>query len=466
MKLIASTFLIFMLGFSMNAQVDTVTFSVHGAHEYSFFYSAYTSLFDRLDRPYIYSASMELGVVTFDISDIDNPVPVDTVTVAQLGGLNATNLYIANDRLYASLGGFQGISQSPGMAILNIDDPENLELVGIWFSTDYDQGCAVTHVEGNLAFLGGMDDGVITLDLSDEENPSFVSHILPFVDFPTPPGLFSVPNARGLDYVDPILYVCNDAGGLRAIDMTNPSLPVEVGMYMNTDLDEVAQPAYNNCSVHDNLCFVPVDYCGLDVVDITLPGNMTNAAWYNPWDCNVSNWDGRDGHSNQLVIRADLDLLFMSGADSELLVYDISDPYNAQVVGSYINLGDNIVAWGVDVHGSKIVLSYVNNPLGVPYDSNVGGIQILEWSYEGQSVRESDKIDHIRLYPVPAHGEVNLIVHKRLLGESMSVFNASGQQIERFVVTSDFIQLNVRNYSPGVYELQSSLGHSRRFVVD
>ena len=112
------------------------------------------------------------------------------------------------------------------------------------------------------------------------------------------------------------------------------------------------------------------------------------------------------------------------------------------------------------------MLSYVNNPLGVPYDSNAGGIQILEWSYEGQSVRESDKIDHIRLYPVPAHGEVNLILHKRLLGESMTVFNSSGQQVERFVVTSDQIQLNVSNYSPGVYELQSSLGHSRRFVVD
>ena len=465
MKLIASLFLVF-LSFISTAQIDTVTFATRGSHEYSFFYSSFTSLFDRANRPYIYSASMELGVVTFNISDLDNPIPVDTITVADFGGLNATNLYAANDRLYVSLGGFQGASQAPGFAILNIDDPENLEIIGLWTSTDYDQGSAVTLIEGDYAFLGAMDDGLITLNIADETNPAFVSHILPFVDFPAPPGLFSVPNARGMDYKDPILYVCNDAGGLRAIDMTDPSEPDEIGMYMNTDLDEIAQPAFNNCAIVDNLCYVPVDYCGLDVVDIASSENMSNLAWYNPWDCDVTNWDGRDGHTNQLVIREDLDLLFLSAGDSELLVYDISDPMDAQVVGSYINLGDNIVAWGVDVYGSYVVLSLVNNPIGIPYDSNVGGIQILEWNYEGQSVRESDKINHIRLYPVPASDELNVVLHKRLLGEKITVYNVRGQQVEQISVTSDVLKLNVANYAPGVYEMQSTLGHTRRFLID
>ncbi|MCB0763044.1 MAG: hypothetical protein KDC12_16090, partial [Flavobacteriales bacterium] len=122
--------LLVLMSTGLRSQVDSVLFTERGNHQYSFFYSAFTSVFDRLDRPYVYSASMELGIVCFDVSDLDNPMPVDTLPTSALGNLNATNLWIESNRLYASLGGFQGIAQNPGLAIIDLDDPENLEILG------------------------------------------------------------------------------------------------------------------------------------------------------------------------------------------------------------------------------------------------------------------------------------------------------------------------------------------------
>lgn len=60
-------------------QNNSISFTKLGEFEYSWTYSAYTALFDDASRPYIYTASMELGLVTFDISDPTSPFPTDTI---------------------------------------------------------------------------------------------------------------------------------------------------------------------------------------------------------------------------------------------------------------------------------------------------------------------------------------------------------------------------------------------------
>ncbi len=104
---------------------------------------------------------------------------------------------------------------------------------------------------------------------------------------------------------------------------------------------------------------------------------MESVHWFNPWDCNKTNWNKRAGHTNQLVALGD-SLLIVSGADSEVLVFDIKDRANPVLRGSYANVGDSIVAWGVDAKEDTIVLALVDNPFGTPYISNYGGIQILK----------------------------------------------------------------------------------------
>ena len=108
-----------------NAQsaADTVIFNALGNYNFSFTYSGYTPVIDRLGRPYVYLATKELGLVTFNISTVSNPVPVDTQTVTSLGNLKVTGVIQDNHYLYASLGDFQGTTQNAGLAVFDVTNP-------------------------------------------------------------------------------------------------------------------------------------------------------------------------------------------------------------------------------------------------------------------------------------------------------------------------------------------------------
>lgn len=388
------------------SQTDTIIIEPAGEFEYSWTYSAYTSVFDKQGEPYVYTASMELGLVVFDISDIQNPLPVDTILPAQLNNLKLTNISQFNNYLFGSLGSFQGLTQNAGLVIFNVGDPQNVIIEDQWDSTAFTEGSAIAITDGQFAYLGAMSEGLIILNVSDVNHISYVSDILPDPNFPEIPGPFSIPNARGMALKNAdTLILCYDAGGLRMIDVSDKFNPAEIGMYANASIESTAQSAYNNVVLIDNYAYVPVDYCGLDVVDISSP-TMTNVNWINPWGCTTTNWDGCEGHTNQLVNVGD-SLLFVSGGDSEILVYDISDKANPVLKGEHINILDMEVTWGIDVKQNLIATAMVDNPIGVPYDSDWGGIQLFEWnqSYLNQNTYQQNEIS---IFPIPSDDVVTL----------------------------------------------------------
>lgn len=450
-----------LLGSPALAQVESVSFTEHGSHQYSFFYSSYTSNFDVLDRPYVFSASNELGLICFDINDIDNPTPVDTITTQQLDGLNVSNLHQVDDIVYLALGGFQGfVPQDAGCAAIDVSDPENMEILDVWSSPDYNQGAAIVLPEEDYAYLGAMDSGLLILDISAPGDIQFVSHILPDPNFPQEPGLFSVPNARGMDKDGDILYVCNDAGGMRAIDVQDPANPEEIGLYMNWVLEDIGQPAYNNAVIRDGLLYAAVDYCGWDVIDISDPTNLELVAWYNPWDCDSTNWDGRPGHTNQVNLVDDLDLLFFSAGDSEVLVYEISNPGDAQLVGSYATLNDDVASWGMNVRDDLVAVSYVNNPIGIPYDSSFGGIGILSWQAEiADNVEEAEAT--IRVFPNP--GQDRLYVQSSNPLEWIMICSLDGKTVKEW--DTSLQMLDISDLSSGVYCIRTNLGSTNLIKI-
>ncbi|MFI5173132.1 MAG: LVIVD repeat-containing protein, partial [Chitinophagales bacterium] len=404
-------YLIFTLA-TLAAQTDTVelTYISEFYFENILPYSAFTSEFNKDGNPYVYSACRELGIVTFDISNIDSPFPVDTIPISALHNLNPTNISQHGNYLYCSVGGFEGlVPQKAGLAILDIDDPAAPLVTDVWDSTAFNQGAAIVISDGQFAYLGAMDEGVIILDVSNKSDIKFISSILPDPNFPEVPGLFSVPNARGLCfYSTDKLMVAYDAGGLRMIDISNKAIPLEIGKYVNTGIEDIAQSAYNNVAVVDHYAYVPVDMCGLDVVDIS-DENMENIYWYNPWNCDSSNWVGRPGHTNDIRVIGD-SLLFVSAADSEVLIFDISNREEPKLVGEYANVYDSIAAWSADVTEDYISLALVNNEIyQIPFYSNKGGIAILEWNAIAFSAA-SDLIDerNFHLSPNPVTNVVHL----------------------------------------------------------
>lgn len=441
----------FILLFAGGAFSQNINFQYVSEHEYTWTYSCYEALFDDQDRPYIYTANNELGFMVYDISDINNPMPIDTFMPTTFGGLKVTNISQEGNYIYASLGGFQGIAQRAGMAIFNISDPTNVTVEDSWDSTAFNQGGAIAIVDGDYAYLGGMEKGVIVLDVSDKSNIQYVSDYYPDPNWPHTPGLFSTPNARGMAIKGNELYLCYDAGALRVIDITDKQTLNEIGHYINIELDTTAQPAYNNVVIVDNYAYIAVDYCGIDIVDISSPANPVNAGWVNPWDCNVTNWDGRPGHTNKVLTWANDNILFVSGADTEILAYDISDRENPVEIGSYFAILDSNVTWSVDVKDGYAVMAQVDNPLGVPYDSDWGGIRILQWD-GGPTGIEASEGQQLVVYPNPIDDRAIIKLNQSLSGNGeIRIYDTMGRLCKVDRITGNSYELRKEHYSPGMY---------------
>ena len=134
---------------------DTIIFTALGNYNFNWTYSGYTPLIDRLGRPYVYLATKELGLITFDISNRMKPVPGDSQTVVSLGNLKVT--YVAQDSIYllVALGDFMGTGNA-GLAIFDVSNPVNPVLLDRWDSSAFNHGAATVICQGNYAYLGAM----------------------------------------------------------------------------------------------------------------------------------------------------------------------------------------------------------------------------------------------------------------------------------------------------------------------
>lgn len=443
----------------LEAQIDTVIFTHQGDYlfEHILPYSAYSSKMDADGATYLYAACRELGVVVFDILSINYPYPIDTLPVSAFHNLNPTNISQDGRLLYVSLGGYNLIPQKAGMAIIDVLDPTEPVVLDVWDSIAFDQGAAIAITDGEYAYLGAMDDGLVILDVSDPTDIQFVSSLLPDPNYPELPDIFSVPNVRGMALRDAnTLMLAYDAGGLRMVDITDRSNPVEIGKYADADIEAIAQSAYNNIAIRDNYAFIPVDMCGMLVVDIADP-DMHTVKWLNPWDCDTTNWIGRPGHTNEVCISGEAgsfneDLLFLSAGDIEVLAYDIHDPSDPVLVGTYGEVSDSTVAWSIHVSGNRVGIALIDNSfVGVPYYSDRGGISMLTYTYTLEVGVDDRMPALVQVFPNPVNDFLHIQIPDVLSCNGMFLFKVSGEQVAEYAGDTRIIQVN--DLTPGVYVL-------------
>jgi hypothetical protein len=110
------------------------------------------------------------------------------------------------------------------------------------------------HVEvmGGLAYVADDTSGLRVIDVSDPTSPVEI-------------GLLDTPgDAFDVEVVGDLAYVADDFGGLRVIDVSNPAFPVELGA-----LDTLGY-AYD-VEVVGGLAYVAVRANGLRVIDVSNP---------------------------------------------------------------------------------------------------------------------------------------------------------------------------------------------------
>lgn len=447
------------------AQVDTVLLNAHPLVQLSPPSSVLSGDLERNGAPYFYGACMELGLVTFDISDPEAVVPVDTVPTSAFGGAPISSITQVGQRLFVPLGGPFDAAGPAGLAILDVGTPADPQPIGLWDSTAWMHGAAIVRVNEQVAFVGAMDDGVIALDVADPHHIHFLSQLLPD---PTWPGINSdAPHARGMDILADTLYLAFDGGGLRAIDIHDPQHMTEIGRYRNPQQPPFTPIAYNNVRVVNGLAFVAADFCGLEVVDVHDAANMQQLAWLDPWHCLGFSWFGSDGHTNELATALGDSLLLMSGGDSELLIYDITQPAQPRLAGGFIHPNDSAATWGLDVRDQQVAIGYVYNA-GLPfqpYYSNVGGFQLFDWSAVFPlALQEYARIPTIRIAPDPSSGPIEVEVRPFRTGLHLVLTDAIGRTVMQRALSAEHTSMDLSTLGRGLL-LASLLDADGRLVA-
>lgn len=484
MRQIVLPLLLFIAG---NPQVqaqtaDTVIFTELGHHYFdtsvSFLhYSAYTPLFDRLGRDYLYVTTKELGLITYDISVPSNPDPVDTIDVNLFGNLKPTDVVQNGNYLYVSLGDFQGLfPQRAGMAIIDVQNPQTPVITDRWDSTAYNQGAAAVLYDNGYVYLGAMEHGVLILDVSSPANIVFKSQFIPDPLFGNP---FNDPNARGLAIRNDTLYVAYDAGGLRVLDVANKMNVSEIGMYRSPAIVNAAYPYYNNVSIVGNYAYVAVDFCGVDVIDISNVNNMQSVSWLNPWNClkdtvqNTNTWSGSDGHTNQIHFVPGDSIFFVSGGDTELLAVDGDDPLQPAVAGSFGAVNDSVFGtWGVDFYNNKVAVTLIRFPFTgpfTPFFTRQGGIRILSWTHPLGKKEDAEKKYTFTVFPNPVSDELKL--QTTYSGSvKLQCYDLSGKMVLPLQTfqRADAATIDVHGLAAGTYLLEAITNEGvvwKKFVV-
>jgi len=205
-----------------------------------------TMIHDDINRPYLYVANKEYGLTVFDISNLTIPQLVTSIPVSNFDSLEVMNISQHGYYLYLAIGNYFN-PQKSGMAIVDVTNPTTPFVTDYWENASLGGG-GIVKAYNNYAYLGGMNNGLYILDISDKSDIQLVSHFMPDLSFPDPNPDTSKYNVRGLFVTNNIVYMCFDAGGIRVINVTNKSTPYETGRYSNPVMNFLPR-AYNNIIV-------------------------------------------------------------------------------------------------------------------------------------------------------------------------------------------------------------------------
>ncbi len=442
------------------AQTDTVTLQLKSEIPFAILGLPQKVLQDQLGRPFCYVAAKEGGLRIFSIQNIAAPVLVKTLPPTDFLAEEVMNIWQEGNYLYLALGNFFNTNdpRRPGLAIVDITAPEAAFTTDTWLWATPVKGSAFVTVSGNYAYLGAMSNGLIILDVSNKDTISFVSQYTPDIHFPVQnPNSIQLPNVRGMAVRDDVVFLCYDAGGLRVINVSDKSNPVESGRYININALG-KQQAYNNIVLHGDTAFLAVDFCGMEMLDISDTSSIKEISWWNPWDCQsaTNTWLNSPGHANQLDYDAARQLVFLSTGRSELNIVDVSNPTQPQQVGSYGSPTDTYFTWGASLHGDRIYLAYISSLF--PFFSTWSGVKVLEWDATS-GAGEAGQFFARPPYPNPFeerfYVEFELKEPAELLAE---LFDRHGKKVAN-VASGDFgagahILAWEGNLPPGLYVLR------------
>ncbi len=432
-----------------------------------------TMIHDQLNRPYLYVANKEAGLTIYDISTLTAPSIAASVPITSFGGLEVMNLYQDGNYVYLALGNSFTNPQQGGLGIVDVTNPATPKVTHFYIVPSSATGGGIVKVEGNYAYLGAMESGLVILDVTLKANIKFVSQFIPAITFPPiknpNPNLY---NARGMDVKNSIVYLCYDGGGIRIINCTNKNIPVETGRWCNPAMyTPVNHPkAYNNCVLDDTLLYVAVDYAGMEILNVSDTSNITLLGWWNPYNSPSNNWFNTPSHANEIQYEKNCKRIFLSTGKSDMQVVDVTNPALPDSCNFYGGVSNSIGTWGIGIWQNQIYLSYIC--AFIPFSSNWTGVKILTHNscITGTTNQLTETASSI--FPNPFTTQTTIQTEENIINGTLVVYNSLGEAVKEINnISGRTITFHRNNLSSGLYYIQirqadKTMATSRFLITD
>ncbi len=416
-------------------------------------YMTMTMIHDSNNLPYLYVANKEDGLKVYNITTLTSPVLVATVPTTLFDTLDVMNVSQNGNYLYLALGNSFTNSTKGGMAIIDVTNPTTPTPTDYYVVPNSNSGGGIVKVEGNFAYLGAMQSGLVILDVTDKSDIQYVSQFIPDINYPpiaNPNPQYY--NARGMEVKNSIVYLCYDGGGIRIINCVDKYSPLETGRWCNpvmyTPLDH--PKAYNNCILNDTLLYVAVDYAGLEVLDISDTGNIAMLGWWNPNNAPSANWFNCRIHANEIQFDPDCKLIFLADGKSDMHTLDVSNPALPDSCNIYGGISNSIGTWGIGRWQNEIYLSYICAL--VPFTSNWTGVKILSYNSCTTGIEEPNTTKTYTAFPNPFSAQTILKTDAPLINATLLIENTFGSVVVQINnIFGQTIIINRDNLSSGLY---------------
>ncbi|HLD29482.1 MAG TPA: carboxypeptidase regulatory-like domain-containing protein, partial [bacterium] len=245
-------------------------------------------------------------------------------------------------------GNYAYVAASVFIAIYDISNPADPIQLSI---LPTDNNASDIKLSGNYLYVADSSGGLRIIDVTDKSNPVETGYY--YESYETSPG-FGVANVvLGVEVSGNYAYITEarnegEEAGLKVIDITSKSSPIQAG--------HASTPEAYDLKLDDTYAYV-VDYSsGLFVIDISAPASPS-----------VAGYLSMDQGAKQIDISGNYAYIVNSGAGTDLRglqVVDISNPFSPVAVSTW-GISGLIYPDGVFISGTKAYIGYDTSGLYV-----------------------------------------------------------------------------------------------------
>lgn len=145
---------------------------------------------------------------------------------------------------------------------------------------------------------------------------------------------------------DNIAYLVDGSDGLEIIDISDPTIPVELGQFENDVWSFYPRKVF----VSEDIAYLAVKFNGLKLIDISDPSNPTLVGSYSN-NCSI------------LDVFITEDIAYVAAGENGVEILNISNPSNIVQIGNY---SDNYnVSWSIDFDEQQNLLYVADRSDGI-----------------------------------------------------------------------------------------------------